>query len=149
MLQVRRALTEIMLEVTNDELYEIAANEYARARRKAAKGSYWSLPHTASTLSRKHSSVVVTPILRVKWLLVLVREKGNVLTDNVNAHAVALFKLIHVYRCEAILLQVLLYNVWNRLCDTLIKIGAMMVSLFCSFTLYPECEWLCKSVLVS
>ena len=60
MLQVRRALTEIMLEVTNGELYDIAANEFARAKRRAAKGSYWSLTSTASTLLLKLCPVLLT-----------------------------------------------------------------------------------------
>ena len=40
MLKVRRALTEIMLDVTNAEIYDIATEELTRAKRKAAKGTY-------------------------------------------------------------------------------------------------------------
>lgn len=41
MIKVKKTLTEVLLDVTNSEIQEIAREVFSKAKTKAAKGTHW------------------------------------------------------------------------------------------------------------
>lgn len=57
MIKVKKTLTEVLLEVTNNEILDIARDVYNKAKTKAAKGTSYILSSTI-TLSEKFLTII-------------------------------------------------------------------------------------------